>query len=108
MTRPALLVPKRDIVAPSPPVRGPLIQVKAPYQPHQGMVADDNRIVRPGGAPPIISPHCRKCRIPVEHFAIDAISSWYHLGIRAECHGVTTGIRVSAEQALKEPLIWMF
>ena len=89
-----------------------LILTKAPPQPIQGMQGDDNHIIRPGGAPPFVSPHCRVCRIPVERFTIDPISSWYYLGIQAQCHGKTSGIRIPVEQAVHNrktgAVTWMF
>lgn len=88
----------------------PLIKIAAPPQPIQGMSAD--AIVRPGGQPPLVHPHCRKCGVPVERFTIDPISSWYYLGVDAQCHGKTQGIRIPVEQALRGrttgEVIWMF
>lgn len=84
-----------------------LILNKAPPQPIQGM-EPDSLIVRPGGRPPLVTPHCRRCNVPVETFTIDPISSWYYLGIDATCHGKTIGIKVPAEQAIKDGMVWMF
>jgi len=88
-----------------------LVLLKAPPTEHIGMVADEGHIIRPGGAPPMFSPHCRKCGVPVEKFEIDPISSWYYVSIEASCHGKTQGIRIPAEQAIAESgkrVIWMF
>jgi len=84
----------------------PLIQIAAPKNAPTGMA--DTAIIRPGSNPPLVSPHCRKCNIPVEAFEIDPVSSWYYLGIEAICHGKTQGIRIPAEQALRAGMIWMF
>lgn len=78
-----------------------LILTKAPPQAHQG-VDPASKIIRPGGRPPMVHPVCRQCGVPVETFTIDPISSWYYLGIDATCHGKTHGIRVPAEQALRD------
>jgi len=84
-----------------------LILTKAPPQERQGM-DPAAKIVRPGGQPPLVMPHCRRCRVPVETFTIDPISSWYYLGIDATCHGKTRGIKVPVEQAIRDGLVWMF
>ncbi len=83
-----------------------LIQIAAPKNAPTGMA--DTLIVRPGGNPPLVSPHCRVCRLPVESFEIDPVSSWYYLGIEAVCHGKTQGIRVPTEQALRGGMVEMF
>lgn len=67
-----------------------------------------SKIVRPGGPPPLVMPHCRRCGVPVEHFTIDPISSWFYLGIDAHCHGKTGGLKVPAEQAIRGGIVWMF
>jgi len=65
-------------------------------------------IIEPGSAPPLVSPHCWQCRLPVWTFEIDPISSIFYLGIEATCHGKTQGIKVPAEEAIKANVIWMF
>jgi hypothetical protein len=84
-----------------------LILLKAPPQKSIGMDAAIDHIT-PGAPPPLVTPHCRKCRIPVEVFEIDPISSIFYLGIEAQCHGKTGGLKVPAEQALKGGIVWMF
>jgi hypothetical protein len=89
-----------------------LILLKPPVQPDQSMVQDNSHIIRPGGQPPFVSPHCRKCLIPVETWTIDALGSWYHLTIQVTCHGKTTGAKFGADQVTHcrrtgEPL-WFF
>jgi len=83
-----------------------LILLKAPAN-RTGMDARVSDIV-PGSAPPLVSPHCRKCRLPVETFEIDPVSSIFYLGIEAICHGKTSGTKVPAEQALRAGIVWMF
>lgn len=75
-----------------------LILLKPPAQADQSMDGDESGILRPGGQPPFVSPHCRQCGIPVERFTIDATDSWWGLGIQWECHGKTSGKRFMAEQ----------
>lgn len=88
-----------------------LVLTKAPPTEHAGMKADQT-IIRPGGSPPLVSPHCRKCGVPVETFEIDPISSWYYLGVEVTCHGKTQGKRVPAEQAIQDQaagrVLWFF
>lgn len=88
-----------------------LVKLAAPYQPRQGMDAAAE-IVRPGGAPPFVSPHCFRCRVPVETFTLDPISSPYYLGIDATCHGQTAGKRLSVDEVTHKRrtggVVWMF
>lgn len=88
-----------------------LVLLKAPPTEHIGMVADEGHIIRPGGAPPMFSPHCRKCGVPVEKFEIDPISSFYYVSLEVACHGKTTGLRIPAEQAIHDSareILWVF
>lgn len=83
-----------------------LILIAPPKGAQQGM--RDTKIIRPGGAAPLIQPHCRKCNLPVESFEVDPVSSFFYMSIEAICHGKTHGIRIPAERALKGGAIWMF
>lgn len=84
-----------------------LILLKAPPRASTGMDASVTAI-EPGSAPPLVSPHCRRCRLPVETFEIDPVSSIFYLGIEAICHGKTSGIKLPAEQAIKGGIVWVF
>lgn len=83
-----------------------LILIAPPKNAQQGM--RDTNIVRPGAAAPLINPHCRVCNLPVERFEIDPVSSFFYCSLEAECHGVTSGIRIPAEQAVRGGICWMF
>lgn len=83
-----------------------LVLLRPKAQKAAGMVAGG--LVEPGSAPPLVSPHCRKCRLPVESFEIDPISSIFYLGIEAICHGKTSGVKVPAEEAVKGGVVWVF
>ena len=83
-----------------------LILIAPPKNAEQGM--RDTKIIRPGGAAPLIQPHCRKCNLLVEAFEVDPVSSFFYCSIEAICHGVTGGIRIPAEQALKGGTVWLF
>lgn len=88
-----------------------LILTAAPPQEHEGM-DDSVRILKPGGRPPRISPHCRQCGVPVEAFTIDPLASEFYMAVQAECHGKTSGAKLGREEAigamLKGAVIWMF
>jgi len=89
-----------------------LVTVAAPKtNAPQGMDAHAT-IVRPGGAPPMVTPICRRCRLPVETFTVDPISSPYYLGIDATCHGKTSGRRVPVDEVMHKlrtgGVVWMF
>lgn len=89
-----------------------LIKVAAPDQPFQGMIADPGHVVRPGGAPPLVHPHCRKCGVPVERFTIDPIADPHRIAIQAVCHGKTTGTYIPLAEALHKRawggVLWLF
>ncbi len=83
-----------------------LILIAPPKNAQQGM--RDTKIIRPGGAAPLIQPHCRKCNLPVESFEVDPVSSYFYCSIEAQCHGVTSGIKIPAEQAVRGGMVWLF
>lgn len=90
----------------------PLIKIAAPKTGlSEGMDAGVD-FLRPGGTPPLVVPHCRKCGIPVEHFTIDPISTPFHLSVDARCHGKQQGKKIPNDEVfgcLKTgKLLWMF
>lgn len=88
-----------------------LILTAAPKQDRVGMDASAELVI-PGKAPPMVSPHCRQCGVPVELFEVDAISSPWFMGMSAQCHGKTEGRKVPHDEAAKSfaagQVLWFF
>lgn len=88
----------------------PLVLIGAPRPKEEGMHPDNP--LEPGFAPPLLSPHCHKCQLPVERFTVDYVSSPYYAGIQFECHGSTGGMKVPHEEVLYKSrnggAIWVF
>jgi hypothetical protein len=55
-------------------------------------------ILRVGAEPPMITPYCHRCDMPVERFCMDIVSSPHHVGIHASCCGTTASLRLTVEQ----------
>jgi hypothetical protein len=90
----------------------PLIKIAAPKTGLAEGMDPAIEFMRPGGTPPLIVPHCRKCGIPVERFTIDPISSPFYMMLDARCHGAQQGIKISSDEVFGrkktgQPL-WMF
>lgn len=58
-------------------------------------------ILVPGQDPPLITPYCRSCDVPVERFCMDVVTSPYYVGIHGECHGVTMSARLPVEEVFR-------
>lgn len=93
----------------------PLIKVKAPVpllggRRVEGMMPGSP--LEPGAPPPWIIPHCAKCRLPVERFTVDWISSPHYLPVQFQCHGQTGGHYVPRDEALYKSqhggITWVF
>lgn len=55
-------------------------------------------ILRVGGAPPMVTPYCSLCDMPVERFCMDVVTSPYYVGIHAQCCGKTSSTRIPIEE----------
>lgn len=77
-----------------------LVKVAAPRPDHEGMVADSAHPLAPGHAPPLVAPYCFKCKLPVESFTVDWVSSPYYLPIQWRCCGRTGGTRIPHDEVL--------
>lgn len=58
-------------------------------------------ILRPGTEPPMITPYCSRCDMPVERFCMDVVTSPFHVGIHASCCGATSSVRISLEELFR-------
>ena len=94
-----------------------LIVVKAPKPLWKGRHAAGMNVsvndLTPGTPPPWIQPLCRVCGIMVERFTVDWISSPHHLAVQVQCHGKTSGFRLTREEVLHKAKaggegIWVF
>jgi|GEM_PF-4313432 len=72
----------------------------------------DAKEIIPGERPPLISPHCWQCQLPVERFTLDFISTPFYLSVQFQCHGRTGGTKIPAEEAVYKSrnggVIWVF
>lgn len=60
-----------------------------------------NAILRPGADPPMFTPYCLRCDMPVERFCMDVVASPYYVGFHASCCGYTQSCRVSVDEAFQ-------
>lgn len=51
-----------------------------------------------GANPPIVTPFCSICRLPVERFQLDVVKSPYYMGVHAQCCQRTSSMRVSIDE----------
>jgi len=58
-------------------------------------------ILRPGADPPIITPYCMVCDMPVERMQFDVVTSPYYIGIHAQCCGKTSSLRLPIEEMFR-------
>lgn len=58
-------------------------------------------ILTPGQEPPIITPYCGICDMPVERMQFDVVTSPYSMGIHAQCCGKTSSVRISNEEVFR-------
>lgn len=58
-------------------------------------------IFRVGTNPPLITPYCRRCDMPVERFQMDVVKSPFYVGIHAQCCGYTQSSRVSIDEVFR-------
>ena len=93
-----------------------LVGVKAPKPIHKGLVWEGmmhGKVdVTPGTPPPFLVPHCRQCGVMVERFTIDWIASPHYVPIQFQCHGRTSGMKVSYTEVMRAAreggLLWVF
>lgn len=55
----------------------------------------------PGATPPMITPFCGICDMPVEKFCMDVVKSPYYIGLHCQCCGRTQSSRVSIDDAFE-------
>jgi hypothetical protein len=59
-------------------------------------------ILQPGAPPPMLTPYCQRCDMPVERFCMDLVgSSASHIGIHAHCCGQTSSTRIALSAYLE-------
>lgn len=76
----------------------------------EGMVQGAD--LEPGRPPPWIVPNCFQCRVPVERFTVDWVSSPFHLPIQYQCHGKTGGMKIPFSEVMRasreHSTLWVF
>lgn len=58
-------------------------------------------ILRPGDDPPMLTPYCQICTMPVERFRLDVITSPHHIGIHANCCSRESSTRITTQVFLE-------
>lgn len=56
------------------------------------------RVLRPGGAPPMLTPYCGICDQPAERFQLEVPTDHYRFAVHAECCGKQQSRRITTEE----------
>lgn len=60
-------------------------------------------LLKPGSDPPIVTPYCQRCDMPVEEYCMDVVREGFEdrIGIHAKCCGYESSTRIALSVYLR-------